>query len=131
MVVLDTDILVAFLRDHEDAINKIKQLYNREVPVFTTPFTIFELFKGAHAMHDPGKKIEEVELLLGEIDVLFFDAKTSKIAGKIYDSLKKEGKLIDIIDQFIASVAIANNETVITRNTKDFSKVQGLKVEKW
>jgi tRNA(fMet)-specific endonuclease VapC len=34
-------------------------------------------------------------------------------------------------DLRIASIAVARNETLLTRNAKDFSKVPGLRFEDW
>lgn len=87
---IDTDILIGFLRDNEEAVNKIKEFYNAETQVLTTSITLFELFKGAYASNQQEKKIIEVEALLEETDVLSFDSKSSKILGKIYNELKKK-----------------------------------------
>jgi tRNA(fMet)-specific endonuclease VapC len=36
-----------------------------------------------------------------------------------------------LVDQLIAGIAIANDLTVITRNTREFARVPGLRVENW
>jgi tRNA(fMet)-specific endonuclease VapC len=59
------------------------------------------------------------------------DSNASKITGKIYNELKENGKMLDIADQFIAGIVISNNETLITRNTKHFSRIRRLKSEAW
>lgn len=131
MVVLDTDILVAFLRNNNDALNKIKSYYDSEINVTTTSITIFELFRGAYASHNSEKNVTDVDILAEDIDIICFDTKSSKTLGKIYNELKKEGKLIDMMDMIISSVVIANNEILVTRNIKHFSKIRNLKIEKW
>ena len=131
MVVLDTDILVSFIRGNEEAINKINNYYNSESSVMTTSMTVFELFRGAFASHNPEKKVGDVELLIEDLDILNFDTRSSKIVGKIYNELKRNGKIIDILDMFIASISISNNETLVTRNIKHFSRIPKLKIEKW
>jgi tRNA(fMet)-specific endonuclease VapC len=35
------------------------------------------------------------------------------------------------LDQLIAGIALANNKTLITRNTREFERVPGLRVENW
>jgi len=131
MVVLDTDILVSFIRGNEEAINKINNYYNSESSVMTTSMTVFELFRGAFASHNSEKKVGDIELLIEDLDILDFDTRSSKIVGKIYNELKRNGKIIDILDMFIASISISNNETLVTRNIKHFSRIPKLKIEKW
>ncbi len=131
MVVLDTDILVAFLRNDSESVEKVRGYYESEKPVAITSVTAFELFRGAYASHNPEKKTSDIELIIEDTDILYFDTKSSKIAGKIYNELKKSGKLVGILDQFIASIVISNNEKLVTRNIKDFSRIQNLRVEKW
>jgi len=131
MVVLDTDIIVAFLRGQDDVVKKIRELYENGIPISTASITAFELFKGAYGSTHPEKKADDIEILLEDLNILYFDMKSSRIAGKIYSQLKKEGKLIDILDQFIASIAIANNEKIITRNVKHFSHISNVTIDKW
>ena len=38
---------------------------------------------------------------------------------------------IGTMDLKIASIALANNATLLTRNTRDFEKVPGLRIEDW
>ena len=131
MVVLDTNILVDFLRNNAEVVNKIKSYYDSDLPVMTTSITLFELFRGAYASHNPEKKISDIELLIEDIDILYFDVKSSKIVGKIYNELKKHGKTIGILDQLIAGIVISNNEKLVTGNIKEFSRIPDLKIEKW
>ncbi len=34
-------------------------------------------------------------------------------------------------DMLIAAIALANNLTVVTHNTREFSRVEGLRIEDW
>ena len=129
MVVLDTDILVGFLRADEEAKAKIADYYESGQRVFTTSITAFELFKGSFSMDI--QSVMDVDKLVGDLEILNFDTKSSKLLGKIYSELRRKGALIDIMDQMIASIAIANGEAVVTRNVKHFSKILGLSIEKW
>ena len=52
-------------------------------------------------------------------------------AATIYQSLVKQKVRVGTKDLKIASIALANGATVLTRNTRDFSKVPGLLVEDW
>ena len=61
------------------------------------------------------------------VPLLPFDA----IAADIYAELRKSRIRIGVMDLRIASIALAYDATVISRNLRDFSLVPGLRVEDW
>ena len=48
-----------------------------------------------------------------------------------YESLRKAGVRVGTMDMKIASIALANNATLLTRNTNDFNRIPGLNIEDW
>ena len=44
---------------------------------------------------------------------------------------EKKFKKIGLADRLIACIALAHDATLVTRNTKDFAIVPGLKLENW
>ncbi len=52
-------------------------------------------------------------------------------AAQIFERLKQQRIRIGTMDLKIAAIALANDATVLTRNTQDFSKVPDLKIEDW
>jgi len=52
-------------------------------------------------------------------------------ATEIYISLKAGGKLIGNADILIAAYCLVNDYTLVTRNTKDFERIEGLKLVNW
>jgi tRNA(fMet)-specific endonuclease VapC len=61
--------------------------------------------------------------------VVLFDA----VAAAEFDQLRqtKGLKKIGRGDLLIASIALANKATLVTRNLKDYRKVPGLQLENW
>lgn len=49
----------------------------------------------------------------------------------IYQSLRKYHRRTGSMDLRIASIALANDLTLVTRNTQDFEGIHGLKLENW
>jgi tRNA(fMet)-specific endonuclease VapC len=45
--------------------------------------------------------------------------------------LKERGELIGDIDTLVASIALANNEKLITRNIKHYNRIRELEIESW
>ncbi len=62
-----------------------------------------------------------------DIAVIEFDTR----AAVEFTRLRKAGVRIGTLDLKIAAIALANDATLITRNTQDFVRVPGLKVEDW
>ena len=52
-------------------------------------------------------------------------------AYKIYIALKAKGQLIGDADILIAAYCLMNDYTLVTRNTKDFERIEGLKLVNW
>jgi len=53
------------------------------------------------------------------------------VAGDILAKLSKTGQNIGLEDVLIAASAFLNQYTVITANTRHFSRITGLHVENW
>ncbi len=128
MVCLDSDILIEFLRNNAKVIDFIKKITEDGKNISTTTINSFELFKGATIAprRNPIKNIEE---FLSTMNILLFDLKSSKKAAEIFENLKSKGKMIDELDILIASIAISNDETILTLNKKHFLEIPGLKIE--
>ncbi len=53
------------------------------------------------------------------------------ICGQIRAQLQKLGTPIGSYDLQIAAIALANNLILVTHNTREFERVEGLKLEDW
>ncbi len=97
----------------------------------TTSVNAFELFYGAHKSRMTEKNIAETRTLLSRLLVLSLGVGSAEKAGNIFATLEKKGAALETRDAMIAGVALDNNLAVVTRNTRDYSKVPGLSVEEW
>jgi tRNA(fMet)-specific endonuclease VapC len=77
------------------------------------------------------KNIELLNEFTSELNILYLDTECGKIFGKIKADLKKEGKIINDSDLFIASIAINNKMRLVTNNDKHFKRIEDLQVENW
>ena len=55
----------------------------------------------------------------------------SAAAADVYDELRKRRVRVGAMDLRIASIVIANQMTLLTRNTVDFERVPNLAFEDW
>ena len=52
-------------------------------------------------------------------------------AIEVYVALQSKGQLIGDADILIASYCLVNDHTLVTRNTGDFERIDGLKFANW
>ena len=68
---------------------------------------------------------------LEPFDVKDFDSDASFYYGLIRQELSEKGTPIGPNDLLIASTVMAHNGTLITHNTKEFTRIDDLRVEDW
>jgi tRNA(fMet)-specific endonuclease VapC len=122
-MVVDTGIFIDYLRS-KDKSKTILQNLPDDVELYISSVTLYELYMGATS---PQKWID-VKTLTDDIPVLPFTKTISEKAAIIYQELKKENKIIEFRDIFIAATAMTHNLPVLTRNKRHFTRVKGLKL---
>jgi tRNA(fMet)-specific endonuclease VapC len=69
--------------------------------------------------------------LRSQFTSLPFDDRAAEEYGRIRAHLLLQGTPIGPNDMLIAAIALANGLTLVTHNTKEFSRVPGLMLEDW
>jgi len=127
-MIMDTTALIDLLRSHQDIIIKLKELQQKNTPLFLTSISVFELWQGISDVHNE-KKSQQLHNLLESLGVFVFDIPAAKAAGTIHAGLKEEGQTIDSEDSMIAGIAKVHHETILTRNVKHFGRISDLQIE--
>ena len=132
IVILDTDVLIYYLRGRNDSSNKIKNLKKKEESLNTTIFNVAELYKGCYSMKNVAKGLMKVKLVVEALDGIYlFDNKSAEEYAKIASDLKNRGQFIGIMDELIASICIAHKETLYSGNVKHFERIDDLNINDW
>lgn len=131
MVCLDSDFLVAFLRGYPEAGKKMAELVQLGTHLTTTPVNSYELYHEAHASLRRTENLDKVRALLEELYIIPLDDPSCDEAGRTRAVLESQRTRIGDADSLIAGTALKHGETIVTRNVKHFSKVEGLLVERW
>lgn len=90
-----------------------------------------ELYHGAEKYGNPAKRRAILDGFLAPFASLSFDSACVSAYGSIRHHLELRGELIGGNDLMIAAIALANDLTLVTNNTGEFSRVPGLRVEDW
>lgn len=112
--------------------NVAKALLSKSPKDISIPsIALYELQVGIAKSNNPRKRKKQLESLISRIAVLPFASKEAEAAALVRAELEKLGTPIGPYDTLIAGIALSSNATLITRNTKEFSRVQGLSFQDW
>ena len=126
---LDTNILSDLVRNPQGPVaSKIASI--GDSAVCTSIIVASELRFGA-VKRGSAKLFQQVEDVLGEIEVLPLSAPVDLIYGELRHGLEKAGKPIGPNDMLIAAHSLMTDCVLVTANVGEFSRVRGLMVESW
>lgn len=138
MYILDTDHLGEYQKGTSLAAQRLVDRLDSTVePVATTIITVEEIMRGwlaairrqndPHMQKKAYTRLANLFLFFAEWDILPWD----DAAIAIFEELIEQRVRIGTMDLKIASIALANDATVLTRNARDFGKVPNLRMEDW
>jgi tRNA(fMet)-specific endonuclease VapC len=127
----DTSFVVDLLREQRrnlqgPAHRKLESI--GDAPVRLSVFVVCELEAGAALSRNP-EEVKKVRLLCQHYEVVYPDDRFAPIYGTTLAEIRKQGYSVATMDLLVATAALVDNDTLITRNLKDFQKISGLRVE--
>ncbi|NCB13624.1 MAG: type II toxin-antitoxin system VapC family toxin [Erysipelotrichia bacterium] len=129
MYLLDTNTVIYFFKGLGDI---SKNLFNvSPKDIFIPSIVVYELEVGIAKSNDSQKRQEQLKKLLSQINIINFTQTEAVQSAKIRADLEKKGTPIGSIDILIAGCAKANNLILVTRNTKEFQRVESLQLIDW
>ena len=95
--------------------------------------TVFELYYGVCRLPDVSKPqaLATIKAFLDNVEVLDFTQQAAESAGVIRAQLTAAGQPIGSFDLLIAGHAQSINAILVTNNTREFSRVDGLLIDNW
>ena len=99
---------------------------------FTSSFTVGELIYRAYRSARPDFFLEKLDRLVWpNITILPFDEAAARAYGRLRARLERAGTPVSEPDLRIASIASIRQLTLITGNTRQFSRIPELSIENW
>jgi tRNA(fMet)-specific endonuclease VapC len=127
---LDTNTCIKYLNGRSENI-RLKLDSVRQEDIVVCSIVKAELFYGAMKSKNPEKNLANQNRFLERFISLPFDDDASKAYGEIRAKLERKGTPIGPNDLLIAATALSSNLTLVTNNTREFGRVDGLKLEDW
>ncbi|WP_288583279.1 type II toxin-antitoxin system VapC family toxin [uncultured Treponema sp.] len=129
MYFLDTNTCIDFLRNLSESVRSrflSVPLNEIKIPVVVKA----ELLLGAYKSTKP-ETLERTKQFLELFEVIPFSDEMSYTYAKIRKELEVKGNKIGANDLFIAASALNKGAVLVTHNTREFIRIDGLKLEDW
>lgn len=128
MILLDTNIVVAFFNGNEQVASKVVEKINT---IALSTIVVAELDYGAKASQHSKTNLAKLNQFVEIVHVVPFDIDCARMLGTIKSKLRKTGKPTGEVDAMIAAVAMVHRAELITGNIKHFQNIRGLKISNW
>lgn len=127
---LDTNIIAYAKNNRPESVLKRLMQYRPE-DICISSITLAELEYGVYNSAKPEQNQFALMTFLAGIIVVPFDSDAAREYGVIRAGLKRKGTLIGANDLLIAAHAKSLDLTLVTNNTREFERVEGLELENW
>jgi tRNA(fMet)-specific endonuclease VapC len=129
MFALDTNTLIYYFKDMGNVSENLLQVSPKDIGV--PSIVVYELEVGIAKSTSPQKRTQQLKTFLSAVTILPFAEAEAKSAAFIRADLEKQGQPIGPYNVLIAATTLANNATLVTRNTNEFARVQNLQIVDW
>ena len=127
---LDTNICIYLIKKRPaEALAQFRQHSPQDVAIST--ITLFELEYGVEKSQYRQRSQDALAKFLLPLNLLDLDRSAAADAAAIRAELEKKGLPIGPYDLLIAGLARSQSMTLVTNNTKEFERVDGLSLENW
>jgi tRNA(fMet)-specific endonuclease VapC len=128
---LDTNSCVEHLRRGVDSKITAKLASAPPDSVLICSIVVAELYYGAHRSARKTETLGLVHSFCSRFQSLSFDDAAAEEYGRIRAHLSSIGSIIGPNDLLIAAIALANDLTLVTNNTRELSRVPDIKLDDW
>lgn len=126
---LDTNIVIYVIKRRPF---ELLEVFNNHVgQMCISSITLAELFHGVEKSAMPDQNLLQVEDFISRLDVLPYGDKAAAHYGDIRADLERKGTIIGVNDLHIAGHARSEGLTVVTNNTREFERVEALRLDNW
>lgn len=116
-MILDASFLIDLIADDDGATAKLREIDDERLAVPTLAYT--EVGVGI----DSGTtQAQQFETVMEGLSLVPYDEEAARRAVDVQRQLRTQGEPIGAVDVMIAGIALARDESVVTRNVSEFSK---------
>lgn len=131
LYMLDTNICIYLMKKKSLALFEFLENLQQKGKIAISSIVLSELQFGVANSTAKEKNQNNLDQLLGMLQICSYGENCAFYYGEIRAELKKQGCIIGSSDLFIASHAVAENAFLVTNNIKEFSRIKILKTIHW
>ncbi|MEI8156189.1 MAG: PIN domain-containing protein [Burkholderiales bacterium] len=126
---LDTNICIYIINEQPaQVLQRLIQAGRDSLAISTV--TVAELAFGI-AKSTRADSRTKLENFLSKFPILDWDQSAAWVYGNVRKTLEAKGQRIGERDLLLACQALALGATMVTNNTREFERIEGLKLENW
>ena len=129
MYALDTNTLIYFFKGKGNVARFLLNASPKDIAI--PAIVLFELEVGISKSTAPEKRREQLADLIAAVRILPFGIKEARCSARLRADLERAGNPIGPFDTLIAGTALAHGATLVTRNTREFSRIRNLPLANW
>jgi len=129
MFILDSNTLIYYFKGMGRVAEHLLQHPPREIAI--PAIVLYELEVGLAKSAQPKKRRAQLESMVSLMTVIPLDIQEARAAAGIRARLETLGTPIGPTDTLIAGTALAHQGTLVTHNSAEFSRVDGLILADW
>ncbi|MBN3879368.1 MULTISPECIES: type II toxin-antitoxin system VapC family toxin [unclassified Nostoc] len=126
---LDTDTCIYWIKDINPVKTKVREIGWEQICICS--ITVAELYFGAYNSQRVVENLTRAEEFIQNLPVLPLTDPALRKYGELKAELRRIGQTIAEFDLLIASVAVAENYTLVTNNIRHYSRISNLQLENW
>lgn len=127
---LDSNVCIRLINNSSPAVTS-RLASQQPEDILISTITQLELYYGAYRSAQQERNLQILQRFFSQFTIIPLEPEAARIAGRIRAELAASGTPIGPYDLQIAAIAMANNLILVTHNTKEFSRVNGLQIEDW
>jgi len=129
MYLLDTNICIYVINEQPaQVLQRLIQVGRESLAISTV--TVAELAFGVEKSDRAGTRTK-LENFLSKFPILDWNQEAAWVYGRVRKVLEAKGQRIGERDLLLACQALALGATMVTNNTREFERIDGLKLENW
>jgi len=126
----DTNVLITLLNNRSTRLKEIIMSHpSKDIKI--PSMVKGELLVGAYKKEDTELRLDNIRKILLAFDIVPFDDAAAAVYGRIRAELEMKGNTIGPCDMVIAATVLSQGGILVTGNTREFKRVEGLQVVDW